>query len=256
MAGKEKVKKVFRIIGEVILYLFLALSVFFLVLTITSKKDPDGAANLFGYQIRFVQSASMEKCDQTDVSEYEIKDIPVKSAIFIETVPESAEKAEAWYASLKKGDVVTFRYLYVRQETITHRIVDIRTKTDDSGKVIGYLIDLEGDNKSAESDTLAQTIDTSLTDSPNYIVGKVTGINYFLGLLIYALKTPVGICCFVILPSLIVIVLEVIRIANTVGKDKKEQKAKIEEAQRSEIEELRRRLAALENNKPTDEKNK
>ena len=82
---------------------------------------------------------------------------------------------------------MTFKYVYARQETITHRITEITEKP--AG---GYVIKLEGDNKNSDTETLAQTIDTSLADSPNYVVGKVTGQSYVLGLLITALKSPVG----------------------------------------------------------------
>lgn len=242
MGKHAKTIKVFKIIGDVVLYLFLAICIFGVIVTVVSKKDADGTATIFGYQVRFVQSASMEKCDETDVSGYKIKDIPVKSAVFIQTVPDSPEKAEKWYASLKPGDVLTFKYVYVRQETITHRIVNITPKADASG----YLIELEGDNKSSDSSTLSQTIDTSLVDSPNYVIGKVTGVSYAVGLFVYALKTPVGIICIVILPCLIIIVLEVIRIVNAVNAGKKAKKKKEEEKQRDEMEELRRRIAELE----------
>ena len=69
---------------------------------------PDGAVNFFGYEMRTVLSDSMEKCDETDVSGFEIKDIPVKSLVFTETVP-TGEAAEEWYANLKVGDVLTFK---------------------------------------------------------------------------------------------------------------------------------------------------
>ena len=45
---------------------------------------------------------------------------------------ENAEEAKAWYADLKVGDVLTFKYVYVRQETITHRIIDIEEKNEES----------------------------------------------------------------------------------------------------------------------------
>ena len=121
----------------------------------------------------------MDKCELTDVSGYRIKSIPVKSCIFVQVAPEDEEQKKEWYARLKVGDVLTFRYVYTRQETITHRIVSIEEK--DSG---GYIITLEGDNKNADSEQLRQTIDTSLTDSPNYIIGKVTGQSYFLGIIV------------------------------------------------------------------------
>lgn len=239
---ESKPKKAVKIVLDVILYLFLAVCLFGVIVTIASKKDADGTANIFGRQVRFVQSSSMEKCDQTDVSDFKIKDIPVKSLVFIKTVPKDDDKAAEWYASLKAGDVLTFKYVYGKQETITHRIVDISPKEDGSG----YIITLEGDNKAADGGNLTQTIDTSLTDSPNYVIGKVTATSYFLGLFAYALKTPVGIVCIIIIPCFIVIAFEVIRIVSVIHDDKNKADKEKEEAQKNELEELKRKLAALE----------
>lgn len=237
----ETLKKALRITGDVLLYVIVALALFVLIISITAKKDSDGTATVFGKQLRFVQSDSMAECDLTDVSGYEIKSIPVKSCVFIDVVPENeAEKAE-WYKKLKVGDVLTFKYVYTKQETITHRIVNIV----DNGTG-GYVIVLEGDNKNSDSNLLTQTINTSLTDSPNYVIGKVTGQSYFLGLLVYAFKTPVGIICLIIIPCLIIIAFEVMRLIRVFGKERKEKMRVEQERQADEIAELRRQLAALQ----------
>lgn len=241
---KAIVKKVLKITGNVLVYLLMAIAMFVLVISITSKKDSDGTATVFGYQLRFVQSDSMEECELTDVSKFEIKSIRVKSCVFVDVAPESEEEKAEWYKSLKVGDVLTFKYVYSRQETITHRIVNIEEKITG-----GYIITLEGDNKNAETDLMQQTIDTSLTDSPNYIIGKVTGQSYVLGLLVYAFKTPVGIVCLIIIPCLIIIAFEVIRLVKVFGKDKKEKLQAEKKKQDDEIEELKRQLAELQNMK-------
>ncbi|MBO5355395.1 MAG: S26 family signal peptidase [Clostridia bacterium] len=238
---KQKLKKAGKITVDVITYLFIVLCVLAVVLVITSKRDPDGTSTIFGKQMRYVQSPSMEKCDATDVSAFEIKDIPMRSMVFIETVPDDPAKAAEWYASLKVGDVLTFKYVYVRQETITHRITAIEPK--ETG---GYIISLEGDNKNSEDGALTQKIDTSIENSPNYIIGKVTGQNYPLGLLINALKSPAGIVCIIILPALAIIVLEVIKIVNVFGAERKKKDDEVKAQQQSELEELRARLAQLE----------
>lgn len=250
-AKNNKVKRALKIAGDVLLFTIVALAMFVLVVSITAKKDVDGTATVFGTQLRFVQSSSMEKCKETDVSAYKIKSIRIKSCVFIEVVPEDENKQNEWYAKLKVGDVLTFKYVYgnnYKQETITHRIVNIIEK--ETG---GYLIILEGDNKNSESNLLSQTIDTSDVASLNYIIGKVTGQSYLLGLLVYALKTPVGIVCLIIIPCLIIIAFEVMRIIRVFSKEKTEKmKAEQEqikaekEQQASEIEELKRRLAALQ----------
>lgn len=210
------------------------------MVSVTSKKDAGGAATVFGRQLRFVQSASMAKNEQVDVSGYEIGSIPVKSCVFIEVVPEDERERERWYGELKVGDVLTFKYVYVRQETITHRIIRIA----DNGTG-GYLITLAGDNVSRE-ELSTQTINTSLTDSYNYVIGKVTGQSYLLGLAVYALKKPVGIVCIVIIPCLIVIAFEIVRLVRVFGQEKRDRLKKEREDQASEIEELKRKLATLQ----------
>lgn len=239
--SKKGVKKALRIVGNCFLYLFLLLCIFSVVLTVASKKDSDGAANIFGHQIRVVTSDSMAKCDHTDVSQYKIKSIPVRSLLLIDLVPDNEAKAEKWYSSLKVGDVLTIRYVYTSQVTITHRIVSINEKADG-----GYMIELKGDNTSSMSGALSQTIDTSDTDSPNYVVGKVTGQSYPLGVFLSLLKSPVGIILVIILPCFIIILLEILRIVGLYSAEKRKKHEEEREERENELEELRRKLAELE----------
>lgn len=238
---KKTIIKILRIIFNVILYAFMIICLFGIVLTIFSKKDIDNTAIIFGYQMRIVQSPSMEESEFTDTSEFEIKDLPVKTVIFIEVVPEDEAEREAWFADIKDGDVLTFKYLYTRQETITHRVVDKIAK--ETG---GYLIYLEGDNKASEEGVLTQVIDTSDENSPNYVIGKVVGHNYPLGLLVYALKSPIGLIFIIFIPCLVIIIFEVVRIINVLNAEKKAKAKAKEEEQLNELEELKRKLAVLE----------
>jgi len=247
MEKTQIVKKVGKIAANILLYVFIAVCLFSVILTISSKKDADGTATIFGVQMRSVLSPSMEKCDATDVSGYEIKDIPTGSMVFIEVVPEDPEEAAQWYANLKIGDVLTFKYVYVKQETITHRITGIRQNADG-----GYTIRLEGDNKNSDSDTLTQTINTSEKNSPNYVIGKVTGQSYLLGLFVKTMKSPVGLICIVIIPSLIIVILEILKIIKLLGADKRKQEQEEKERTANELDELRRRLAEYEAGKPTE----
>jgi hypothetical protein len=238
---KQLLKKIAKIAGNVLLYAFIIISLAGVLLTITAKKDADGTATIFGMQMRFVLSPSMEKSDATDVSDFKIKDIPTKSVFFIEVVPDDPAEAEKWYSELAVGDVLTFKYVYVTQETITHRITSIEPKATG-----GYIIELEGDNKSENSDTLSQTIDTSLTDSPNYVIGKVVGQNYALGLFVNMLKNPIILILCVIVPAVGIIIFEIIRLVALFGAERRQKDQEEKEKQQSELDELRRKLAALE----------
>ena len=233
-SGKKTAKKVISIAFDVLFVCFFILVAFTLFMAISAKKE-DGAMRFFGYEMRIVVSPSMEKCDQTDVSGYEIKDIPVKSLVFIQTVPEEGE--EEWYSSLKVGDVLTFRYVYTSQETITHRITAI--SPNDGG---GYTITLQGDNKSASGGTLSQVIDTSDADSPNYVIGKVTGKSFVLGVIITALRSTWGIVLIVIVPCAVIIIFEIMRIVEAVRRDKMARLDEESARKDEEIAELRRKL--------------
>ncbi len=246
--GKSKKKTVISVVLDILLYAFFALCIFGLVVSVTAKRDPDGAVSFFGKQMRVVISPSMAACPETDVSEFEIKDIPVKSLIFIDLVPEDDAEAEAWYDTIQVGDVLTFRYVYVSQETITHRVTAITPKPTG-----GYIIELEGDNKASDANTLTQTIDTSDKESYNYIIGRVTGQNYPLGLLISALKSPIGIVCMVIVPAFIIMILEIIRLVGALGAKKRAAEDEANRQRDEELEALKRQLAQLQNEEPADE---
>ena len=248
MDKHTKAKKILRIVANVLLGIFLAVSVFAVVLTIVSKKDADGAAEIFGYQMRIVTSESMGKSPETDVSKYEIGSIPIKSMVFIQVEPEDEAEAEKWYADIKVGDVLTFKYTYSKQVVITHRVV---SKEPIEGG--GYIIELEGDNKSGDQQLLRQTINTTKqSSSTNYIIGKVTGQSYLLGLLITTMQTPLGIVLLIILPCFVIIILEVVRIVGAISAEKKERYKKESDEKSEEIEELKRKLAELENSKAND----
>ena len=237
----KTIGKVLNVILTIALYLIICIALFVLIISIVSKKDSDGTATVFGYQIRFVKTNSMEECALTDVSKYDVKSIKVKSCIFIEVLPQAEEEKALWYKNLKVGDVLTFKYVYTKQETITHRIVDIKEK--ESG---GYIITLEGDNKNAETNLLQQTIDTSLEDSPNYVIGKVTGQSYVLGVLVYALKTPIGIVFLIIIPCFVIITFEILKLVNIFSKEKKLKIEQEKKMQEDEIEKLKRQIEELQ----------
>lgn len=245
-SGVTIAKKVANIVLDVVVVIVLLLALFTIVVTINAKKSKDkDASSIFGYQLRFVQSGSMEKCAYTDVSKYKIKSIKVKSCVFIKTAPTDVEKIKEWYKTLKVGDVLTFQY---KGEIITHRIVKIEKKENGNG----YIITLKGDYKSSkDSEPAEQVIDTE-DDTPatvNYIIGKVTGQSYLLGLCVYILKKPVGIVCVIIVPCLLMIVIQIFRIANVLGADKKKKRKEEQASKDNEIEELKRQLAAFQNNK-------
>ena len=245
---KTKIKKIGNTVLNVVLYIFLALCLLALLITLVSKKGNDDAVEVFGYQMRIVTSDSMAKNEFTDVSAYKIKDIPIRSMVFIQTVPDDEAKAEEWYRSLAVGDVLTFRYVYTSQVTITHRITSITEKSTG-----GFIIELEGDNKSSEDGAMVQIIDTSIPNNMNYVIGKVTARALVFGVIMSFLSQPVGMILMVILPCSIIMLLEILKIVRLLTADKKKKEKEESEKKDNELEELRRRLAELENAKNGDQ---
>lgn len=240
MKGKAKLKTTTSLVLNIVLYIFLVLCVLSVTITLFSRKEDDGA-ELFGYQMRIVTSESMEKCDETNVSEYDIGSIPLNSMVFIQTVPDDPAKAEEWYSKIRVGDVLTFKYQYTSHVTITHRVTKIYEKPGG-----GYIFTLEGDNKAMGSTVDSQMIDTSEVGGVNYIIGKVTAKSFLFGSLISFLQKPVGIVLIVIIPCFAIIMMEVFKIIGVINEDKKKKADEEKQKKDDEIEELRRKLAELE----------
>ncbi|MBE6655513.1 MAG: hypothetical protein E7609_01415 [Ruminococcaceae bacterium] len=239
--SKANAKKIITLTGNVLLYLFLGMCVLAVFFTLLGNRDADGALRLFGRELRLVTTDSMAACEQTDVSGYEVGSIPRLSLIVVETVPEDPKAAQAFYDALRVGDVLTFRYVYTSQVTITHRLVQKTPK--DTG---GYVLTLVGDNKNADTELLTQTIDTAKTNTMNYVIGKVTGSSYLLGVLLSILRRPIGIVLVIIVPCFIIILLEVFKIIGVVTAEKKKREQEEKIAKENELAELRRKLALLE----------
>lgn len=238
----SKVKKILSIVMNVLVYAFIAVIALFLIFTIVFGKLGSDATSILDYQFRTVISPSMEECELTDVSDYDIKSLPLNTMIFIEEVPTDSIEANEWYSDLEVGDVLTFKYLYVRQEVITHRII----KIEDNGKG-GYYIYLEGDNKNTESGILTQMIDTSNEFSPNYVIGKVVGHSYVIGSLVTFLRSTIGLVLIIVV-IVVILILEVLKLAKLLTHDKREAEKKKQQAQLDELEELRKKVALLEKN--------
>ena len=240
----QKFKKTVKIFLDVLLYAFLAACICCVFLTLFSKRDSDGTVQLMNYQMRVVTSESMAKCDLTDVSDFEIKDIPLRSMVFVQVVPKDADEADKWYRNLKVGDVLTFRYVYTTQVTITHRIISITE--NETG---GFVIELAGDNKNADNGQMVQEIDTSIPNNTNYVIGKVVGQSYLFGVIMSFLKQPAAIILVIILPCLVIMILEIFKIFKVINQEKKSKAKEELDKKENELDELRRRLAELENEK-------
>ena len=258
--SKKVWSKIGKVFGQVLMYAFLVFCAVLVVSSMSMKKSKNDALTIFGYQARLIETASMDKSAYTDpkVDSYKIKDLEVHTLVFIETVPTDEEAAKKWFDSLQVGDVLTFRYVYNGQKTITHRITE---KIPMEG---GYKLILTGDNRASEDHlNMQQEINTwEHFDSTcfNYVIGKVTGESYLLGLLLYSLSTPIGTFCIIIIPCVIIIIMEIVRIVYALGEEKRkkveEEKLKAEEEKKvkeEEIERLREQLARLQPTQASEE---
>jgi flagellar basal body-associated protein FliL len=237
---ENKLKNTVSKILNILLYVFIGFMMVFLILVISFRNSKEDATTVFGYQMRTVISPSMESCELTDVSNYEIKSLPLNTMIFVEVLPTDEKALEEWYRDLEIGDVVTFKYVYVRQEVITHRLVG----KEDNGKG-GYNLYFEGDNKNSEEGVLTQVIDTSNEFSPNFVIGKVVGHSYLLGIIVTFLKSTIGLVLIIVL-IVVILVLEIFRLVKLLTAGKREAEKKKQEEQLKELEELREKLAILE----------
>lgn len=255
-APASKGKKALNIAVDVVLYLFLAFSVLLLIMTLVSRKSGGDAVNLFGREARIVVSNSMEMSEDEEfnktIQQYKIKDIKVRTMVFIKRAPDpetDPEKAKAFYASLKVGDVVTFKYRLTSGSlpiVITHRITEITPLENGQFRFV-----MQGDNR-IDGDTPGEQIvytdgylgargDSELF---NEIIGKVTGKSVVLGNIAYAVRQPIGIALIIIVPCAVIIIWQIVRIALVIAEDKKkkaaEAQAKKEQAAAEELERTRK----------------
>ena len=162
-------------------------------------------------ETKIVVSGSMDG----EPRNYEISTIPVSSLIFINKV-----NGDDFYSSLKVGDVLTFNYTSpVSKEhmVVTHRITGIK---ESSGV---YTYTLKGDSLADDPTNGSSQVVTS--DSGD-IIGKVTGVSSWLGLLVVFLSTWTGKICLIAIPCVLLIVYELWNILNvlrTKKTDKREE---------------------------------
>lgn len=173
-----------RVISTIFVSVLAVICTAMIIITIISPKGEDGASQIFGYELRIIESNSMEECEATDVSEFEFGSLKKNTMIAIALVPEREDEAFDWYSGIEVGDVLTVRYTYHKQVTITHRVTSIEQKPDGSG----FIIHLQGDNVNSDATQLTQVIDTSDTEGRSYVIGKLIWRSYFVGSVVSALQ--------------------------------------------------------------------
>lgn len=224
--NKGKIKTVFRITGNILFYILLVVLLFLAGLSITSRVTGGRIGNS---QYLVVISASMDGGEQ---KEYPIKTIPVGALI----KDEVNDNSDAFYSSLKKGDVLTFNYISLGNETITHRIIEEPVKRDDGT----YRYVVKGDAVDDDSQVLYSDGRTG------EIIGKVVSVNLPLGKFMLFLTSKKGMAFCVIIPCTLGFCFEIYKIFDYIYLEKKkkndEKKEADLEAKDKEIEELKKQL--------------
>ena len=254
-----------RIILWVLFGIYMALVLTGIIYSIACKRSKDGTLTIANHQLRIVTSESMAENKIFTDEEYktfEIGSIPKYSLVSIEKIPESGDKKYEFYDNVKRGDVLTFYYKMDdgRQEIVTHRVL---SKTENKLKSQGhttYVITLEGDNVESGKH---QILDTARDEtSTNFVIGKVVYKSKFFGVILFALSSRWMLIFGVVIPCAGLFGYEIFRIIRMVVKEKKEEKVaaidtpviadekeKTIQEKDQEIEELRKRLAMLEQEK-------
>lgn len=205
-AEKSTAKKVLRIVGNVLIWIFIIFAALTTVLAFAAQSNADGIPSIGGRAILTVQSESMNR----DAAEQAVKDGKLtledgwekgfnQGDIIIGKKLSTDEQKE-----LKVGDIITFKTSILGDDgnmhdaLNSHRIVAVQGSGDD----IKYVT--RGDNPETnqkDDDPIAW----------NYVICKYTGTRLpGLGKVLDFLQTPTGFLVVIVLPLVAFFVYELI----------------------------------------------
>lgn len=195
----EILKRILNIFVDIIVVLILIVSIFIVVLSLTTKSQ--GVPNILGYAPLSVQSDSMY-------------DTFSAGDLLICKITDSADEFEV-------GDIVTFPIKIQGVDTLnTHRIVEVVKDND-----ITYY-KTQGDNKSTNPEP-DEDLQTSSSIVAKYTGTKIGGVGKVLSFI----RTQFGFFLCVLLPMIIFFAYEAIRVVMNLLAYNKEKALK--EAQES-----------------------
>jgi len=205
-------KKALKVVGNILIWLFVAFSALVTVMSIASKSNKNNMPNLFGKMPISVVSDSMKPT-------FSAGDLIIGQAL----TPE--QKRE-----LKIGDIITY-YTDLNgdgrmEELNTHRIVGEETRD-------GYkFYTTQGDNKETNK---------SVDDPVRYdlVVGKYTGVKIpFAGTVFEFLRKPIGFLIFIVVPLILFFLYEIYKFITVIIAMKSNKSPPVDE------EEIKRRAVA------------
>lgn len=213
----KKARKVLNVIIDILVVMVLVISIFVVVMSITSRST--GVPNLFGYAPLNVQSDSM-------------KDTLNEGDLIISKV--STESSDRF----KVDDIVSFRQEIMGEERInTHRIVEV---VNENG-IEKYRT--QGDNKDTNPEP-----DAELKEPKDilavYTGTKIPGIGHFLSFI----RTQLGFFLVILLPMILFFVYEGVRVIMNIIAYNKEKavEAAAEAVANSELTEEQKQRAIAE----------
>lgn len=230
---KKKPKKIWSILGNIFIWIFIAFSVLMTVLAFAAQSSPDGVPTLGKNVILVVQSPSMQPT-------FNMGDVIIGNKI------SDAEKAE-----LKVGDIITFTTFDIdgdgNRDLNTHRIIEV--KTDASGNVT-YVT--KGDNNAIEDSSEVLVIDVVCRWEGKRLKGVGTVLNF--------LQSPTGFLVCIVIPLLLFFVLEIVLFVRKVNEVRNQGKKQITAAdeelikQRAVEEYLRQQAEAAKQAETSEDK--
>ena len=211
---KERVKKIFDIVKTVLVWVFVAVSVFMMVFTIFSVNTFDrDDRSVFGYKFYIVTSDSMKATD-----------FAAGDLIIVKEVDPT---------TLNEGDIITF----ISQnedsfnETITHKIRSLTTTDAGDPAFITYGTTTgENDKVPVEYPFIRGQYKTSLA-----------GVGNFFDFL----RSPAGYVCCILLPFVLLIGSQLINFIKTFREYRQEQQADKDAEINAERQRMEQELAEL-----------
>lgn len=206
-------KKVLNRIGNILIWLVVAVTVCIVIFTVLSVSTFDRSdREIFGYSAFIVMSDSMSRTD------FDVGDV-----VLVKNVDPS---------TLKEGDIIAFTSVDRDNygETVTHKIRQLTTDADGNPGFITY---------GTTTDT-----DDSAVVTYDYILGKYQWHIPKIGSFFHFLKTTPGYIMFILVPFALLILFQVLNCVKAIREYRAEQLDGIQ-AERAKLEEERRQTEKL-----------
>ncbi|MBO5348062.1 MAG: signal peptidase I [Lachnospiraceae bacterium] len=206
-------KKVLNRIGNILIWLVVAVTVCIVIFTVLSVSTFDRSdREIFGYSAFIVMSDSMSRTD------FDAGDV-----VLVKNVDPS---------TLKEGDIIAFTSVDRDNygETVTHKIRHLTTDADGNPGFITY---------GTTTDT-----DDSAVVTYDYILGKYQWHIPKIGSFFHFLKTTPGYIMFILVPFALLILFQVLNCVKAIREYRAEQLDGIQ-AERAKLEEERRQTEKL-----------